>query len=70
MTGMGSDGAEGVRKLKKIGARTLAEDKESTTVYGMPKATFETDCVDRVVSLTELPEVLTRMLRPARSAKA
>ena len=70
MTGMGCDGAEGVRKLRKAGARTLAQDQESSVVYGMPKAAFETDCVDRVVSLVELPEVLTRMLSPARSAKA
>ena len=70
MTGMGSDGAEGMRTLKKAGARTLAQDKESRIVDGMPKAAFETDCADRVVSLTELPEVLTGMLSPARSAKA
>lgn len=65
MTGMGSDGAEGIRKLKAAGARTLAQDQESSVVYGMPKAAAETGCVDRVVSLAEIPEVLSRMLTPA-----
>ena len=62
MTGMGCDGSVGVRKLRDVGATTLAQDAESSVVYGMPKAAFETGCVDRVVSLAEIPEVLTRLL--------
>ena len=62
MTGMGNDGSNGVRRLKAAGARTLAQDKGSCVVYGMPKAAFETGCIDQVVSLTEIPDVLTRML--------
>lgn len=65
MTGMGSDGAEGIRVLKRAGGRTLAQDKDSSIVYGMPKAAFETGAVDRVVSLAEIPDTLMRMLEPA-----
>ncbi len=62
MTGMGCDGSQGIRDLKAAGARTLAQDQDSSVVYGMPKAAFATKCVDRVVSLTEIPSVLTNML--------
>lgn len=62
MTGMGCDGAEGIRKLKAAGAHTLAQDQESSIVYGMPKAAYETGCVDRVLSLAEIPDALVRTL--------
>lgn len=62
MTGMGCDGAQGIRELKQAGSCTLAQDQESSIVYGMPKAAFDTGCVDRVVSLAEIPDALVRML--------
>lgn len=68
MTGMGCDGSEGIRKLKQAGAVTLAQDKNSSIVYGMPKAAFETDCIDQVISLTEIPNTLVRTLSKMQSA--
>lgn len=62
MTGMGSDGSEGIRLMKKVGATTLAQDEASSIVYGMPKAAFETGCIDQIVSLTEIPDILVRTL--------
>lgn len=70
MTGMGCDGADGIKKLKAAGARTLAQDQESCVVYGMPKAAADTGCVDRVISLAEIPDVLSRMLASPASAPA
>lgn len=67
MTGMGSDGAEGIRMLRKAGARTLAQDKDSSIVYGMPKAAAETGCVDKIVSLAEIPDTLVKMLQETHS---
>ena len=58
LTGMGYDGAEGVRNLKKVGARTVAQDQESSIVYGMPKEAAKTGCVDQVVSLEAIPSLL------------
>ncbi|MGB0714957.1 MAG: protein-glutamate methylesterase/protein-glutamine glutaminase [Phycisphaerae bacterium] len=60
MTGMGFDGAEGIRKVHEAGGRTLSQDQESCIVYGMPKAAFETGCVDRVVSLAGIPDALAK----------
>jgi two-component system chemotaxis response regulator CheB len=48
LTGMGKDGAEGLRHMKQIGATTFAQDRETSVIYGMPKAAAETGCVDHV----------------------
>jgi len=68
MTGMGCDGAEGIKALKKVGAQTFAQDQESSVVYGMPKAAAATGCVDHIVSLAEIPNAIASRL--ARSTTA
>ncbi|MCL2176244.1 MAG: chemotaxis-specific protein-glutamate methyltransferase CheB, partial [Treponema sp.] len=45
LTGMGADGAAGTKKVKELGGITIAQDEESSLIYGMPKAAFETGCV-------------------------
>ncbi len=67
MTGMGFDGAAGVKRLKEAGARTFAQDQATSIVYGMPKAAFDTGCIDRVVSLSDIPTCLAEAvsLQPA-----
>ena len=62
MTGMGSDGSVGIRIFKKRGAFTMSQDKESSTVYGMPKAAYDTGCIDRVVSLSDIPTAIAEAL--------
>jgi len=61
LTGMGSDGALGTQKIKEMGGITLAQDEESSLIYGMPKAAAETGCVDRVLPLDTIPEELVRL---------
>jgi two-component system chemotaxis response regulator CheB len=56
LTGMGSDGAEGLRIMKEAGARTLAQDEASCVVFGMPKEAIKTGCVDKVVGLRSMPQ--------------
>ncbi|MFQ5463830.1 MAG: chemotaxis response regulator protein-glutamate methylesterase [Phycisphaerae bacterium] len=70
MTGMGCDGAVGIKMLHEAGAKTLSQDQESSIVYGMPKAAFETGCIDQVVTLAEIPDVLVRLLKQAAKQPA
>ncbi|MFD2613023.1 protein-glutamate methylesterase/protein-glutamine glutaminase [Paenibacillus gansuensis] len=63
MTGMGSDGAKGMKALKEAGIRTaIAESEETCIVYGMPRAAVETQCVDYILPVTEIPRKLTELL--------
>ena len=45
LTGMGSDGVEGLRAIREAGGRTLAESEETCVIYGMPKAAVEAGVV-------------------------
>jgi two-component system chemotaxis response regulator CheB len=63
LTGMGSDGAEGTRKIREKGGITLAQDEASSLIYGMPKAAAETGCVDLVLPLDKIPGELDSLVR-------
>lgn len=54
MTGMGSDGALGIGEIKKAGGTTFGQDKESCSVFGMPRVAIEKGFVDEIVPLTEM----------------
>jgi two-component system, chemotaxis family, protein-glutamate methylesterase/glutaminase len=56
LTGMGSDGVEGLRAIRAAGGRTLAESEETAVIYGMPKAAVEAGVVDQTVSLTRIAD--------------
>lgn len=58
LTGMGSDGALGMKALKEQGAVTLAQDESTCVVYGMPRAAAELGVVDRVVPLPQMAAAL------------
>lgn len=68
LTGMGYDGADGVRNLKKKGARTMAQDQASSIVYGMPKEAAKTGCVDQVVSIEAIPGLLVEWVSTGEPA--
>ena len=51
LTGMGSDGTEGLRSIREKGGLTLAEAEETCVIYGMPKAAIEAGVVHRAVPL-------------------
>ena len=63
LTGMGSDGALGTRKIREMGGITLAQDEESSLIYGMPKAAAETGCVDMVLPLDMIPGELAKIVK-------
>jgi two-component system, chemotaxis family, protein-glutamate methylesterase/glutaminase len=56
LTGMGTDGVEGLRAIRAAGGRTLAESEETCVIYGMPKAAVEAGVVDRSVPLDRMAE--------------
>ena len=58
LTGMGSDGTEGVRALKGKGAHAIAQDAPSCVVYGMPRSVVEAGLADRVLPLEKIPEAI------------
>lgn len=54
LTGMGRDGAEGLKNLRDTGAATLGQDEQTSVVYGMPRAAFELGAVQRQLPLGSL----------------
>jgi two-component system, chemotaxis family, protein-glutamate methylesterase/glutaminase len=63
LTGMGADGAQGMLKLKRAGARTIAQDEASCVVFGMPREAIKIGAADRVVSLSNMAGVILQELR-------
>ena len=63
MTGMGDDGAKGMKELKDAGAVTLAQDEESCVVFGMPKEAIRLGGVDQVLALEQIPAAVLRHYR-------
>ncbi len=61
MTGMGRDGAEGMLKMHEMGAKTIAQDEQSSVVFGMPKEAIAVGGVDVVTSLDKIPDAVLRM---------
>ena len=59
LTGMGSDGAEGLNSLKNSGAFTVTQNEETSEVYGMPKAALEIGAAKCVLSLEQITEILS-----------
>lgn len=55
MTGMGCDGAEGLGEIMKAGGHTIAQDKESSSVFGMPRVAIDKGFAQKVLPLTEMP---------------
>jgi two-component system chemotaxis response regulator CheB len=56
LTGMGSDGVEGLRAIRGAGGRTMAESEETCVIYGMPKAAVEAGVVDQSVPLPRMAD--------------
>ena len=58
LTGMGSDGLRGTRAIKAAGGIAIAQDEESSVVYGMPRAVTEAGLADQVLPLSAIPEAI------------
>jgi len=62
LTGMGRDGAQGMKELKAAGAATIAQNEDTCVVYGMPRAAVELGAVDRVLPLDQIPQAILQVL--------
>jgi two-component system chemotaxis response regulator CheB len=62
MTGMGSDGAEGLLVMKQAGAQTIAQDEKSCVIFGMPKEAIKLGAVDKVESLRNMAKTALKMI--------
>lgn len=60
MTGMGSDGAQGLKKLRDSGGFTIAQDEATSAIFGMPRAARDLDAADIVVPLTSIAEEILK----------
>jgi len=58
MTGMGHDGLEGIKKLKSLGGYALAQDADTSVVYGMPKAIVDASLADVIAPLEKIAEII------------
>jgi two-component system chemotaxis response regulator CheB len=67
LTGMGADGAEGLLKMKRAGAQTVAQDEASCVVFGMPREAIRLGAVDHVLPLHRIAaELLALSAAPVR----
>lgn len=63
LTGMGNDGAEAMLRLKQSGAHTIAQDKETSLIWGMPGSAVALDAAKQVLPLGKIPLALTQFLK-------
>jgi two-component system chemotaxis response regulator CheB len=71
LTGMGSDGARGAAEIVAAGGRVVAQDQETSVVWGMPGAVAQAGLVSQLLPLADVAPALTRLLaRPTRTTGA
>jgi two-component system chemotaxis response regulator CheB len=70
LTGMGRDGAEGLNSMKRAGAMTLAQDEESSVVFGMPREAIRLGAARHVLALKDIPAWLDGLARQRPSSQA
>jgi two-component system chemotaxis response regulator CheB len=63
LTGMGKDGTYGLKAIKDAGGYTIAQDEETSIVYGMPKSAFEAGVVDSVKPLELISSEIMRFAK-------
>ncbi len=67
LTGMGSDGADGLVAMRKAGARTLAQDEATSVVFGMPKVAYERGGAEALVPLGNIATTIINLLLEKKS---
>ncbi|WP_197469599.1 CheB methylesterase domain-containing protein, partial [Oleiphilus sp. HI0117] len=60
LTGMGSDGAEGMERILSVGGATFAQDEATSVVWGMPGAAVKLNAVQKVLPINKIREALLK----------
>lgn len=60
LTGMGDDGARGMKEMFDVGSRTIAQDEQSCIVFGMPKEAIKLGAAQKVLSLDDIPAAMMK----------
>jgi two-component system chemotaxis response regulator CheB len=68
LTGMGSDGTQGMSAIRREGGFTLGQDEATCAVYGMPRACAEAGILDKVVPLSQIPREILQATRYRKSS--
>jgi len=63
LTGMGADGAAGMKEMHDAGAKTLIQDEQSSVVWGMPGAAFKLGCTDYVLPLEDVAHKIMALVK-------
>ena len=61
LTGMGADGAQGMKELQSVGVKTVAQDEKTSVVWGMPGEATKIGAADVVLPLEKIPETLLKL---------
>jgi two-component system, chemotaxis family, protein-glutamate methylesterase/glutaminase len=60
LTGMGSDGAQGMLRMRQAGARTIAQDEASCVVFGMPREAIALGAIEQVLRLDRMADAIVQ----------
>ena len=63
LTGMGGDGADQLKKMKEAGAITIAQDKESSMIYGMPERAAALGAATFILTPDEISDIINSLSR-------
>lgn len=70
LTGMGADGARGLLGLKKLGHKTVVQDKETSPIFGMPRAAIEMGAAQFILPIQEMAQIIQKNLRTSSGRNA
>lgn len=66
LTGMGGDGAKGLLQMREAGARTLAQDEETSVVFGMPRVAIEAGGVEQILPIGRMSSEILKLVESSR----